>query len=204
MRRTDRARPKTWMSPDDAECSKCGRIHTRQTCPAQDKTCHKCGKPNHFAPMCRSTAPIQRAAVRQKKRPQRVHAINDADYNMSDQESTIGCLSASVNTVHSGGQPYTTLHIGCESVPMEFKVDTLSLCAVESHPTPGDSRGSSSPSRSIPGIPSHVADGGSARTPLEGVQPSLSWSSYLSRSIHSPEHRVILHPFCSHHVPKVA
>ena len=41
-----------------------------------------------------------------------------------NQESTIGCLSASVNTVHSGGQPYTTLHVGCDSVPMKFKVDT--------------------------------------------------------------------------------
>ena len=51
-------------------------------------------------------------------------------------------------------------------------------------------------SRSLPGIPSHVAHGGSARIPLEGVQPSLSWSSSLSRSIHSPEHRVILHPSC--------
>ena len=74
--------------------------------------------------MCRSTVPTQSAAVRQRKRPQRVHAINDADYDTSDQESTIGCLSASVNTVHSGGQPYTTLHVGCDSVPMKCKVDT--------------------------------------------------------------------------------
>ena len=124
MRRTDGARLKTWRSPDDAECSDCSRIHTRQTCPAQDKTCHNCAKPNHFAAMCRSTAPTQSAAVRQRKRPQRVHAINDADYDTSDQESTIGFLSASVNTVHSGGQPYTTLHVGCVSVPMKFTVDT--------------------------------------------------------------------------------
>ena len=74
--------------------------------------------------MYRSTVPTQSAAVRQRKRPQRVHAINDADYDTSDQESTIGCLSARVNTVHSGGQPYTTLHVGCDSVPMKFKVDT--------------------------------------------------------------------------------
>ena len=79
-----------------------------------------------------------------------------------------------------------------------------SPCAVESHPTPGDSRGSSSPSRSISRIPSHVVDGGSARIPLECVQPSLSLSSSLSRSIHSPEHHVIFHPSCSHHVSKVA
>ena len=124
VRRTDGARRKTWRSPDHAECSNCGRIHTRQTCPAQDKTCDNCGKPNRFAAMCRSTAPTRSAAVRQRKRPKRVHAINDADYDTSDQVSTIGCLSASVNTVHSGGQPYTTLHVGCDSVPMKFKVDT--------------------------------------------------------------------------------
>ena len=76
-------------------------------------------------------------------------------------------------------------------------------CAVESHPTPGDIRGSSSPSRSISGLSSHVADGGSARVPHECVQPSLSRSSSPSRSIHSAEHHVIFHPSCSHHVPKV-
>ena len=124
VRRTDGARPKTWRSPDVAECSNCGRIHTIQTCPAQDKTFHNIGKPNHFAAMCRSTAPTQSAAVRQRKRPQRVHPINDADYDTSGQESTIGCLSASVNTVHSGGQPHTTHHVGCDNVPMKFKVDT--------------------------------------------------------------------------------
>ena len=124
VRRTDGARLKTWRSPDDAKCNKCGRIHTRHTCPAQNETFHNCGKLNHFAAMCRSTVPTQSTAVRQRKRPQRVHAINDADYDTSDQESTIGCLSASVNTVHSGGQPYTTLHVGCDSVPMKFKVDT--------------------------------------------------------------------------------
>ena len=53
-----------------------------------------------------------------------MHAINDADYDMLDHESTIGCLTASVNAVHSGGQPYATLHVGCDSVPMKFKVDT--------------------------------------------------------------------------------
>ena len=124
VRRTDGARPKTWRSPDDAKCSNCGRIHTRQTCPAQDETCHNCGKLNHFAAMCRSTVPTQSEAVRQRKSSQRVHAINDAGYVTSDEESTIGCLSASVNTVHSGGQPYTKLHVGCNSVSMKFKVDT--------------------------------------------------------------------------------
>ena len=83
VRRTGGARPKTWRSPDDAKCSNCGRIHTRQT--AQDETFHNCGKLNHFAAMCRSTVPTQSAAVRQRKRPQQVPAINDAHYDTSDQ-----------------------------------------------------------------------------------------------------------------------
>ena len=76
--------------------------------------------------------------------------------------------------------------------------------AVESHPTPGDNHGRSSPSRSISGVSSHVTDGGSDRIQFEYVQPSLSWSSSSSRSIHSPEHHIIFHPSCSHHVLKVA
>ena len=84
-RMTDGARPKTWRSPDDAKCSTYGRIHTSQTCPAQNETFYNCGKLNHFAAMCRSTVPTQSAAVRQRKIPQRVHAINDADYDTSDQ-----------------------------------------------------------------------------------------------------------------------
>ena len=114
------AAPTVRRSPDDAECSKCGRIHTRQTCPAQYKTATIAGS-RTTSPQC---APTQSAAVRQRKHQQRLHAINDADYDMSDQESVIGCLSDSVNAVHSGGQHYTTLHVGCDSVPMKFKVDT--------------------------------------------------------------------------------
>ena len=52
-----------------------------------------------------------------------MHAINDADYDMLDQESTIGCLTASVNAVNSGEQPYATLHVGGDCVPKKFKVD---------------------------------------------------------------------------------
>ena len=89
---------------------------------------------------------------------------------------------------------------GSQSEPVLHR----SPCHLVPHPTPGDSRGSSSTSRFIPGTLSHVADGGSIRIPLECVQPSLSRSSSLSRSIHSPEHHVIFHPSCSHHVSKVA
>ena len=36
------------------KCLKCGRKHDRRNCPAFGKTCHKCGKLNHFAKLCQS------------------------------------------------------------------------------------------------------------------------------------------------------
>ena len=64
---------------------------------------------------------------------------------------------------------------------------TLSHCAVESHPTPGDCRGSSSPSRSLYGVSSHVADGGSARIPLECGQFGQSHVVEFHRNKHVTE-----------------
>ena len=38
------------------QCGRCGNWHTRQqSCPATGIECHKCGRSNHFAKMCRST-----------------------------------------------------------------------------------------------------------------------------------------------------
>ena len=37
----------------DKQCFRCGRTHSKIPCPAKGKFCHKCGKPNHFAKMCR-------------------------------------------------------------------------------------------------------------------------------------------------------
>ena len=61
-------------------------------------------------------------------------------------------------------------------LPSIIHTSTLSPCAVESHPTPGDSRGSSSPSRSISGVSSHVADRGS----VAPLRPLLEYSSPVS------------------------
>ncbi len=36
------------------KCTKCGRHHAPDQCPAQGKKCMKCGKANHFKVMCRS------------------------------------------------------------------------------------------------------------------------------------------------------
>ena len=35
-------------------CQRCGRKHEKEKCPAYGEKCRKCGKPNHFAIVCRS------------------------------------------------------------------------------------------------------------------------------------------------------
>ena len=40
-------------------CGRCGYWHGRNYCPAQDKTCTKCGRANHFAKCCRTSVSQQ-------------------------------------------------------------------------------------------------------------------------------------------------
>ena len=76
--------------------------------------CSHCGKINHFAVMCRSIAAKRSTAVGQKRRRR----------TKASHHTAIGCLKAKVNVVKAWVQPYTTLHIGYDNVPIKFKVDT--------------------------------------------------------------------------------
>ena len=49
-------------------CKNCGGSHPPRACPAFGKTCNKCGKPNHYAKMCRASAHINNFAQRQSTR----------------------------------------------------------------------------------------------------------------------------------------
>lgn len=42
------------FSPALRECSYCGNSHAPRRCPAYGKQCSNCGKPNHFARVCKS------------------------------------------------------------------------------------------------------------------------------------------------------
>ena len=86
---------------------------------------------------------------------------------------------------------------------LETHLVTLSPCAVESCPTPGDNRGSTSPSVSNCDFQSHAVNGRSFYG-VQIVQPSCSWPSSPSLSTHLPEHHIIFHSaFLSHHMSKV-
>ena len=54
-------------------CRNCGGTYPHeQQCPAQGKTCHKCGKANHFAKVCRggATKPHNRTRNERQRKPQ--------------------------------------------------------------------------------------------------------------------------------------
>lgn len=40
-------------------CSRCGKSHRINNCPAYEKTCSKCNKPNHFAKQCRNNFKVK-------------------------------------------------------------------------------------------------------------------------------------------------
>ena len=67
------------------QCGKCGSRHTRQqSCPAIGAECHKCGRRNHFARVCRSTP-------KRADKP-RLHTI---EQNSSDEDD--GMYIAMIN-----------------------------------------------------------------------------------------------------------
>lgn len=54
--------------PHRNTCSKCASSHKMKECPAYGKTCHTCGKPNHFAKCCRQKGKIRDKFAHQKKK----------------------------------------------------------------------------------------------------------------------------------------
>ena len=61
----------------------------RMTCPAWGKTCHQCGKLNHFANSCRSAAAISQNSAQQSKNPgNRTHRKSDIQYRPPSQTYT--------------------------------------------------------------------------------------------------------------------
>ena len=77
-----------------------------------------------------------------------------------------------------------------DRVPRDLIFVILSLCAVESCPTPGDSTVSTFPSVSISGVPYDAVNGMSFHG-VHTVQPSCYWPSSPSLSTQLPEHHII-------------
>ena len=70
-------------------CSHCGYAlpHNNNVCPAQNKTCHYCGKPGHFSQVCRSRKKtLQTSRTRMTPSRSAVNVIHEQANPSSDDD----------------------------------------------------------------------------------------------------------------------
>ena len=102
------------------QCGNCGGKHTpQQRCPAIGEECHKCGRRNHYARVCRSKTP--------KSRPQ-LHELG-YDNEPSDNDMVIDAVSSG----QAKEDWHTTIKVNEHNVT--FKIDTGAQCNVISKET---------------------------------------------------------------------
>jgi plasmid maintenance system killer protein len=101
-------------------CSKCGKDHLpHQRCPAAGAQCHKCGKMNHFARVCRSQLPIPRGN-------KRVQVVEEESDNEDDLK---------IYTVTSKHKSQKDWNISVKvngKNNIKFKIDTGAQCNIMS------------------------------------------------------------------------
>ncbi|XP_048747335.2 uncharacterized protein K02A2.6-like [Ostrea edulis] len=94
-------------------CKKCGKSHALKKCPAYGQTCHECGKPNHYAKMCRS----------KKTKSKKIHEVDPE----SDSDSEFGIET--VEDTHDTRRKWTTT-LKVENTNVKFKIDTGAQCNI--------------------------------------------------------------------------
>ena len=93
-------------------CFQCGSTNKPQKCPALGKVCHKCGRKNHFARMCKTSA----TGVTKDQRRRQVH-------DMDLHSLFIGVLSQEMDTV-AVQPPGWFADIFLRGLKVQFKLDT--------------------------------------------------------------------------------
>jgi hypothetical protein len=97
-----------------ANCSRCGYCHYKKPCPAYNKICSKCNKPNHFARVCRSNVSsgheLELGTTQQSELEQSKWIINDE----------VGAL-VNVNSIKS---THWTVPLDINGTVIIFKIDT--------------------------------------------------------------------------------
>ncbi len=80
------------------KCSRCGKVHNfspRSACPAHNSTCDNCGKPNHWAIVCRSTtnedtkkANRTKPSAAPRRQQKQMHAMNTNEWSDTEEDNT--------------------------------------------------------------------------------------------------------------------
>lgn len=114
--KTDRAKSdgaKSYGAKNNTNCGRCGRLHTKNNCPAYGKQCLKCKGWGHFAFKCKSL---------NVNEVHKVSATHPDEYHTDDNFLDHDFFVDSIETTENQDQAFVTLSV--RSIPVKFKIDT--------------------------------------------------------------------------------
>ena len=117
--------PRQATQPSSNTCRQCGLTwpHSTTPCPAKGQSCCKCGKPNHFAKMCRSKLTIPQQRTQQRNNQGRVNHVSSelpaAEPESSSDEEYLYVMSQNSNRYLI---PRVTVNIN--EISVDMVVDT--------------------------------------------------------------------------------
>lgn len=112
------------VQPQKFNCSKCGTNHLPRQCPAFNKLCLNCSKPNHFAISCRYPRYTSNGQQQPQKRQQtRVHGLEQCELS-SSRASAADEWTGDVNTLSVDSIRAWVQRFKIGGVDVEFKLDT--------------------------------------------------------------------------------
>ena len=97
------------------KCTRCNYVHNNRPCPAVGKTCSKCGKPNHFAAVCKSMS------------RQQVHEVHDEEHSSVQEDEDFHLDIVEAHQCKSNAWFVTLFLEGCK---VQLKIDTGAQCNV--------------------------------------------------------------------------
>lgn len=112
------------VQPQRFNCNKCGTNHLPRQCPAFNKLCLNCSKPNHFAISCRYQKYTSTGQQQPQNRQQtRVHGLEQCEPSKSGS-SAAGVWSGDVNTLSIDSIQAWVQRFKIGGVDVDFKLDT--------------------------------------------------------------------------------
>ena len=96
----------TAIRDNNTDCRCCGKKHPPKSCPAHGKTCSTCGKPNHFASVCRSGQGTSkpdnkpnRRRIGPSKQRYKSETLSVSSLTDSTEDVFVGALYVNIDTV---------------------------------------------------------------------------------------------------------